>query len=551
MTLLLLLFGTISDVFVVRATWPIVRYKNGTVGVKNDGGTVKVQSTDLIVDGNLSVSGSLFIQDRDLAEYEDRVSSLENAKYEERVAYLESVIQSHASALAGMSGSSASPPKCIPPGGDKLRFDGEKWICVCINSYYYGDECQYKTPYEPVTNIHAECFRCLGVSLHGLCYDSPHGPMPDWNVSLVTDMARLFDSQLYCEGNGNDRAIWRFCEFVGLANPDISNWNTEKVTTMQYMFKSASAFNHDIGGWNTAQVTKMKDMFYNARAFNQDIGGWNTAQVTDMNQMFFQASAFNHYIGDWDTSKLSSYSNIFGYATAFQAKYTCASSSNSVKPSSCKTVRSTWIAPPPPPSPPLPPPPPLSPPTDSVTINGKQLYQDSDGWILLLAYEHKAGENNALVSKTAPSSPTEGYSHIWLEDLGLAASDVDSVKFYCKTSAHSRVMHFSSSTDWVKNAVVTGTYTGNQVSYWTSGTTKFDDHTAYLPDATQNVFSVSLLGTNFIYVWDYYHWNIGYVEGVNVRWECDDFAWNSAESVWNSADTLHQIWFKRKSSSGA
>ena len=92
MTLLLLLFGTISDVFVVRATWPIVRYKNGTVGVKNDGGTVKVQSTDLIVDGNLSVSGSLFIQDRDLAEYEDRVSSLENAKYEERVAYLESVI---------------------------------------------------------------------------------------------------------------------------------------------------------------------------------------------------------------------------------------------------------------------------------------------------------------------------------------------------------------------------------------------------------------------------------------------------------------------------
>ena len=79
MTLLLLLFGTISDVFVVRATWPIVRYKNGTVGVKNDGGTVKVQSTDLIVDGNLSVSGSLFLQDRDLAEYEDRVSFLETA----------------------------------------------------------------------------------------------------------------------------------------------------------------------------------------------------------------------------------------------------------------------------------------------------------------------------------------------------------------------------------------------------------------------------------------------------------------------------------------
>ena len=108
MTLLLLLFGTISDVFVVRATWPIVRYKNGTVGVKNDGGTVKVQSTDLIVDGNLSVSGSLFVQDRDLAEYEDRVSSLEASK-------------------------TPTPPVCQPPGGDKLQFDGEKWTCVCVS----------------------------------------------------------------------------------------------------------------------------------------------------------------------------------------------------------------------------------------------------------------------------------------------------------------------------------------------------------------------------------------------------------------------------------
>jgi len=80
MTLLVLLFGTLfaDDVFVVvRATWPIVRYKNGTVGVKNDGGTVQVQSTDLLVDGNLSVSGSLFVQDRDLAEYENRVATLE------------------------------------------------------------------------------------------------------------------------------------------------------------------------------------------------------------------------------------------------------------------------------------------------------------------------------------------------------------------------------------------------------------------------------------------------------------------------------------------
>jgi len=142
-----------------------------------------------------------------------------------------------------------------------------------------------------------------------------------------------------------------------------------------------------------------------------------------------------------------------------------------------------------------------------------------------------------LVSQTAPSSPTEGYSHVWLEDLGLTASDVESVKFYCKTSAHSRVMHFSSSTDWVKNAIVTGTYAGNQVSYWTSGTTKFSDHTANLPDAT-DIAGYNDLTNAIFYLGNTYHWGMK-IQGS--RWECDDFARNTA-------DTLHQIWFKRKTS---
>ena len=38
-----------------------------------------------------------------------------------------------------------------------------------------------------------------------------------------------------------------------------------------------------------------------------------------------------------------------------------------------------------------------------------------------------------------------------------------------------------------------------------------------------------------------YHWAIGALDRGQYRWECDDFAYNSG-------DTLHQIWFKRKSS---
>ena len=47
-------------------------------------------------------------------------------------------------------------------------------------------------------------------------------------------------------------------------NGDISKWNTEKVTTMHYMFQVASAFNQDIGSWNTAQVTDYGGMFNQA-----------------------------------------------------------------------------------------------------------------------------------------------------------------------------------------------------------------------------------------------------------------------------------------------
>ena len=94
--------------YLASANWPVAKYTNGTVGLKNDGGVVQIQSTDLMVDGNVNVSGKIFVQDRDFAEYEDRVSSLETSK-------------------------TPAPPVCQPPGGDKLQFDGEKWTCVCVS----------------------------------------------------------------------------------------------------------------------------------------------------------------------------------------------------------------------------------------------------------------------------------------------------------------------------------------------------------------------------------------------------------------------------------
>jgi hypothetical protein len=183
-------------------------------------------------------------------------------------------------------------------------------------------------------------------------------------------------------------------------------------------------------------------------------------------------------------------------------------------------------------------------PPDSVTINGKQLYQDSDGWILLLAYKRVAGENSELVSGTPPTSPTEGYSHIWLNDLGLSASDVESVRFYCTSSSHSRVMHFSTNKDWIKSTIMTGSTSGNLLSYWTSSTTKFSDHTAFLPDNSDTAGSNAggsdqSLFTEPFFKQSSYLWNIR--AWGTARWECDD-------CCGSQFSTHHQIWFKRKSS---
>lgn len=178
------------------------------------------------------------------------------------------------------------------------------------------------------------------------------------------------------------------------------------------------------------------------------------------------------------------------------------------------------------------------------TVNERVLVQDQDGWLLMAAYNHQAGTNPNLVSGTTPSSATEGFSHIWPgTHLGLTASDIAEVRFYCHSGNHNRVINFSVNNDWVKTAILTGSISGNSVTYWTSGTTKLDGHTADLPDATEHVYPNQWSGSYPVTFFDFpfYH---GYpahwaVKGRGLdRWDCDD---TGAGSVSN---TLHQVWIK-------
>lgn len=380
--------------YLASANWPVARYTNGTVGLINDGGEVHVQSAKLQVNGHLKVEGDLFVNSSNVA------LELTNLK----------------------------PPKCLPPGGDKLQFDGTYWICICY-ALYSGPTCEIKGQPIPLTDdtISSAGAQCLAEDpLKGNCQiyalESGFGSMWMWDVSAVTKYA--FQSNVF---NG-DVSNWNTSSmttmegmFSGLFafNQDISKWNTSKVTNMYRMFKQASAFNGNISDWDTGQVTTMYDMFQNAHSFNQPIGSWVTEKVTQMVQMFNYASSFNQDISSWDTSSVGSFSSIFEGATAFQAKYTCASSTSiHTDPSSCTTIRSDWIAPPPPPASPSPPP--SSPPTgDCVSGYFESFASDGGTAMCLYAYgasypslcaTNGAGENDGVCANTYTSGDFL-YSH--------------------------------------------------------------------------------------------------------------------------------------------
>ena len=239
--------------------------------------------------------------------------------------------------------------------------------------------------YSPVTDdvFISAIEDCLDTNpVDGLCTDSEYGPMPDWDVSQVTNMASFGGKGFNGQSLFNaDISKWDVSSVTDMAalfgsaaafNANISGWDTSSVVRFAYTFAGACAFDQDLSTWDISSAIVMQGMFQNCQTgtFNSDISNWNTAAVTNMNWMFNKNTIFDQDVSGWTGSAATSAQiGMFNGATAFQAKYECTDATTGPA-SSCDTIKSTWVAPSPPsPSPPPPSPPPLPSPPPSPFID--------------------------------------------------------------------------------------------------------------------------------------------------------------------------------------
>ena len=122
----------------------------------------------------------------------------------------------------------------------------------------------------------------------GMTHDATDAP----DLSGVSSMHYMFNSASKFDGN-------------------LSNWDVSSVTDMSGAFLQASAFNGDVSGWDVSAVTNMQSMFQDASLFNQPLNDWDISGVNNMAAMFSGVTSFNQPLNSWDVSSVTSMKSMF------------------------------------------------------------------------------------------------------------------------------------------------------------------------------------------------------------------------------------------------
>jgi hypothetical protein len=171
---------------------------------------------------------------------------------------------------------------------------------------------------------------------------------------------------------------------------------------------------------------------------------------------------------------------------------------------------------------------------------------DGGGWTLVLNYLHSGGTNNPLLLKTN-SLPLLGSTTLGTDESAstttwghtsnsyLNSFTFSELRFYGKTNANTRIMHFKTSHSGTISYFKTGTGSASGIQ---AGFTALAGHNALLPANSISFFSNQ--GNNAMTEFPFwnngaYHWGI---YGYAYRWEMDDF--NNSSTY----HTHHQIWIR-------
>jgi len=146
--------------------------------------------------------------------------------------------------------------------------------------------------------------------------------LSNFNTQNVTSMSGIF---CYCRSltnidlsNVNTQNVTdmsgMFCYCKSLTNINVSNFNTQKVTDMSGMFSDCSSLdNINVSNFNTQNVTSMSYMFYGCSSLkNLDLSNFNTQNVTHMRGMLYECSSLtNINLSNFNTEKTIDMSYMF------------------------------------------------------------------------------------------------------------------------------------------------------------------------------------------------------------------------------------------------
>ena len=173
---------------------------------------------------------------------------------------------------------------------------------------------------------------------------------------------------------------------------------------------------------------------------------------------------------------------------------------------------------------------------------------DGGGWTLVLNYLHQGGTNPALVVKTN-TLPLLGATALGIDESASATTwghvapsylnsfSFTELRFYGKTSSHTRILNFKTNHSATLSYFKTGS--GSMTGIATAGNfTALTGHNALNPGSSASFYSNqgdSAMTEFPFWIGAANHWGI---RGNGYRWEMDDYPASS------SYNTLHQIWIR-------